>query len=297
LIDTKEVVNRKKLLTVLRTRGSLEIEDDLSEDQLLSRIGQLAEDCQQITPPSDPQLQNHINILPLQPHRGRVQSEERVAERERQTSEQESSYQQGSTSRHSEASHNEDEAAKEIPLPPSGTGLPRTSSAEFIPRPQKRSNTSEELPSQRKKKRDTMILELSATSAVDGSPKSSSFNSDDNSSDGGSSRCISASSLSGSLSPSLLSSSSLPDDIQAESPFHPLHSNTPEQVAVLCSIQLPSSLSPLSPEEVQMERERQKKLAQERRRTEALLSDIDMNRQRNIMKEWWRWCREGGEKF
>merc|ERR1712130_317881 len=121
----------------------------------------------------------------------------------------------------------------------------------------------------------------SATSAVDGSPKSSSFNSDDNSSDGGSSRCISASSLS--------------DDIQAESPFHPLHSNTPEQVAVLCSIQLPSSLSPLSPEEVQMERERQKKLAQERRRTEALLSDIDMNRQRNIMKEWWRWCREGGE--
>merc|ERR1712130_23391 len=91
LIDTKEVVNRKKLLTVLRTRGSLEIEDDLSEDQLLSRIGQLAEDCQQITPPSDPQLQNHINILPLQPHRGRVQSEERVAERERQTSEQESS--------------------------------------------------------------------------------------------------------------------------------------------------------------------------------------------------------------
>merc|ERR1712130_1033741 len=86
-------------------------------------------------------------------------------------------------------------------------------------------------------------------------------------------------------------------NIQAESPFHPLHSNTPEQVAVLCSIQLPSSLSPLSPEEVQMERERQKKLAQERRRTEALLSDIDMNRQRNIMKEWWRWCREGGEKF
>jgi len=328
LVDPKEVVYREKLVVVLRTRG-LEIEDDISGDQLLSRVGQLAEDNQELnkklvelqktekhnkpeergiekhvnlemswqlrpwsrdprlqkyfppplsyrqessrrnTPPSascsDPLNLNNSNIVSLVPRRRRGQLEERVADRKRQTSEQESSHQQDSTSRHTEAPEKEDAAPKGIPLPLLGTGLPSSPDlfspdpefSGFIRRPLKRPNTSEDLPSQRKKQDSKMLLEPSTSSAVDGSPRSPSYALDNNSSDGGSSRSISASSVSGSASPP--SSSSSQDDIQADAPFHPHHSSAPQ--ATNSAVHLP--LSPA--EEVYVKRERQKKLEQERR--------------------------------
>ena len=139
--------------------------------------------------------------------------EERVADRKRQTSEQESSHQQDSTSRHTEAPEKEDAAPKGIPLPLLGTRLPSSPDlfspdpefSGFIRKPLKRPNTSEDLPSQRKKQDSKvnilpymqvrfaylsfqMLLEPSTSSAVDGSPRSPSYALDNNSSDGGSSR-------------------------------------------------------------------------------------------------------------
>jgi len=196
--------------------------------------------------------------------------EDWVAKRKRQTSEQKSSHQPDFTSRHSEASHMKLAVSKEIPPPTLENGLPSSpepdlfrphpEDSEFIYRPHKRPNTSEDLSSQRKKHDSKMLLEPSAPSAVNGSPRSSSYGLNDNLSYSGSTRCISASSSSGSVFSSFPSSSSTPDDNEAETRLY--HNSTSQAKSA-------------------EERERQKILEQKRRRSLAQLSNIDMYRQRD----------------